>query len=135
MDPRRLFYVVGGLILAVGSLAFGVLPGPGILTFFVGVGMIAGEFRPVARLLDWSEVRARGVRPVGRRYLGVVRSGEGLGRVRGSDLPCGGPWGGLPLALRWLTSPLIHRSASRNCLRLTEHGPTSSPSHGSWPRR
>ena len=36
MDPRRLFYVLGGLILALGSLAFGVLPGPGTLTFFVG---------------------------------------------------------------------------------------------------
>src|SRR5215204_6550244 len=58
-DPWRLFYVVGGLIVALGSLAFGVLPGPGTLTFFVGLGMIAGEFRPVARLLDWSEVRAR----------------------------------------------------------------------------
>ncbi len=44
--------MVGGLIVAVGSLLFGVLPGPGTLTFFVGVGMIAGEFRPVAALLD-----------------------------------------------------------------------------------
>jgi Putative transmembrane protein (PGPGW) len=70
-DPRRLFYVVGGLILAVGSLAFGVLPGPGMLTFFVGVGMIAGEFRPVARLLDWSEVRAR---EFGRWVGGIWRS-------------------------------------------------------------
>ena len=58
-DPRRLFYVVGGFIVAVGSLALGVLPGPQTLTFLVGVGMIAGEFRPVARLLDWAEVRAR----------------------------------------------------------------------------
>jgi hypothetical protein len=58
-DPWRLFYVLGGLIVALGSLAFGVLPGPGTLTFFVGVGMIAGEFRPVARLLDWAEVRVR----------------------------------------------------------------------------
>ncbi len=58
-DPRRLFYVVGGLVLAVGSLLLGVLPGPGTLTFFLGLGMIAGEFRPVARLLDWAEVRAR----------------------------------------------------------------------------
>ncbi len=59
LDPRRLFYVVGGLIIAVGSLLFGVLPGPGTLTFFLGLGMIAGEFRPVARLLDWAEVRIR----------------------------------------------------------------------------
>src|SRR5215203_4568541 len=70
-DPWRLFYVVGGLILAVGSLAFGVLPGPGMLTFFLGVGMIAGEFRPVARLLDWSEVRAR---EFGRWVGGIWRS-------------------------------------------------------------
>ena len=41
-DPSRLFYVVGGLVLALGSLLLGVLPGPGMLTFFLGVGMIAG---------------------------------------------------------------------------------------------
>jgi hypothetical protein len=70
-DPRRLFYVVGGLILAVGSLAFGILPGPGMLTFFLGVGMIAGEFGPVARLLDWAEVRAR---ELGRWVGGIWRS-------------------------------------------------------------
>jgi hypothetical protein len=70
-DPRRLFYVLGGLILALGSLAFGILPGPGMLTFFVGMGMIAGEFRPVARLLDWAEVRAR---EFGRLVRGIWRS-------------------------------------------------------------
>ena len=58
-DPRRLFFVVGGLLIAIVSLVFGVLPGPGTLTFFLGLGMIAGEFHPVARLLDWAEVRAR----------------------------------------------------------------------------
>ncbi len=70
-DPRKLFYVVGGLILALGSLVFGVLPGPGTLTFFLGLGMIAGEFRPVARLLDWAEVRAR---KFGRWVRGTWRS-------------------------------------------------------------
>src|ERR671920_1760086 len=70
-DPHRLFYVVGGLLLALGSLAFGVLPGPGMLTFFLGVGMIAGEFRPVAGLLDWSELRAR---ELGRWVGGIWRS-------------------------------------------------------------
>ncbi len=68
-DPRKLFYFVGGLTIAVGSLVFGVLPGPGTLTFFLGLGMIAGEFRPVARLLDdWAEVRAR---ELGRWVRGV----------------------------------------------------------------
>ena len=73
-DPRRLFYVLGGLILAAGSLAFGVLPGPGMLTFFVGVGMFAGEFGPVARLLDRAEVRAR---EFGRWVGGIWRSSAG----------------------------------------------------------
>ncbi len=73
-DPRKLFYVVGGLIIALGSLVFGVLPGPGTLTFFLGLSMIAGEFRPVARLLDWAEVRAR---ELGRWVRGVWRSSAG----------------------------------------------------------
>ena len=51
--------MVGGLLIAIVSLVLGVLPGPGTLTFFLGLGMIAGEFYPVARLLDWAEVRAR----------------------------------------------------------------------------
>jgi len=76
-DPWRLFYVLGGLILAVGSLAFGVLPGPGMLTFFLGVGLIAGEFRPVARLLDWSEVRAREF----ARWVGGIWRSSAAGKV------------------------------------------------------
>ena len=70
-DPSRLFYVVGGLVLTVGSLLFGVLPGPGMLTFFLGLGMIAGEFGPVARLLDWAEVWAR---VAAKRVRGIWRS-------------------------------------------------------------
>jgi hypothetical protein len=58
-DPRRLFFVIGGLAIAIASLVFGVLPGPGTLTFFLGLAMVSGEFYPVARLLDWAEVRAR----------------------------------------------------------------------------
>ena len=34
-------------------------PGPGWLTLFVGLGMISGELRPVARSLDWAEVKLR----------------------------------------------------------------------------
>ena len=69
--------MVGGLLLALGSLAFGVLPGPGILTFFLGVGMIAGEFRPVARLLDWSEVRAREL----GRWVGAIWRSSAAGKA------------------------------------------------------
>jgi hypothetical protein len=70
-DPRRLFYVLGGFIVAVGSVVLGVLPGPQTLTFLVGVGMIASELRPVARLLDWAEVRAR---EFGRWVGGIWRT-------------------------------------------------------------
>ena len=58
--------MIGGLVIAVVSLVAGVLPGPGTLTFFLGLGMIAGEFYPVARLLDWAEVRLRSVGRTGR---------------------------------------------------------------------
>lgn len=71
LDPGRIFYVSGGIALAGGSLVLGALPGPGVLTFFLGLGMVAGEFRPVARLLDWVELRAR---DLGRWVGGVWRS-------------------------------------------------------------
>jgi hypothetical protein len=77
MDPWRLFYVVGGLIIAVGSLLFGILPGPGTMTFLVGLGMIPGEFRPIARLLDWGEVRAREL----GRWFGRVWRSSAAGKV------------------------------------------------------
>jgi Flp pilus assembly protein TadB len=73
-DPRKLFYVIGGLIIALGSLILEVLPGPGTLMFFLGLGMIAGEFLPVARLLDWAEVQAK---ELGRWVEGVWRSSAG----------------------------------------------------------
>jgi hypothetical protein len=76
-DPRRLFYVVGGLALALGSLLFGVLPSPGTLTFFLGLGMIAGEFRPVARLLDWAEVWAR----VAAKRVGGIWKSSAAGKI------------------------------------------------------
>jgi hypothetical protein len=63
--------VVGGLAIAIASLVLGVLPGPGTLTFLVGLGMISGEFLPVARLLNRAEVRAR---KLGRWVGGVWRS-------------------------------------------------------------
>jgi hypothetical protein len=51
--------VIVGTILVVGSAFFGWAPGPGILTFVIGLGMVAGEFGPAARFLDWSEIHGR----------------------------------------------------------------------------
>lgn len=68
--PTKLFYVIGGLALILVSIPFGWLPILGWGTIFLGLGMIAGEFHPAARLMDWLEVRARKLfRPVWRAFL------------------------------------------------------------------
>lgn len=56
---RRACYVAFGIAMAVGSLLLAPLPGPGWGTFFVGLGIVAGEVLYVARLLDRGEVRLR----------------------------------------------------------------------------
>jgi hypothetical protein len=55
----RACYVAFGIALAIGSLILAPLPGPGWGTFFVGLGIVAGEVSHVARLLDRGEVRLR----------------------------------------------------------------------------
>ena len=70
-DPRRVLYVAAGLLLVACSLFMGMLPtppGPGTAAFLLGLGLIAGESRPVARLLDRAEV---GARELARRVGGV----------------------------------------------------------------
>ena len=60
--PGRLsmiFNVVVGSVLVIFSTFFGWAPGPGLLTFLLGLALIGGEFLPVARFLDWSEVKLR----------------------------------------------------------------------------
>ena len=50
-------------ILAIILLAIGIvltfIPGPAIVFYFAGAGLLAGESRPLARALDWSEVKLR----------------------------------------------------------------------------
>src|SRR3712207_4625095 len=53
---RKVCYVALGIAIAFGSLLLAPLPGPGWGTFFVGLGMVAGEVLQVARLLDQTEV-------------------------------------------------------------------------------
>ena len=57
--PRRACYVAFGVAIAIGSLLLAPLPGPGWGTFFVGLGIIAGEVLQVARLLDRGETKLR----------------------------------------------------------------------------
>jgi hypothetical protein len=55
----RLVPVVGGAALVVLSALFGWLPVLGWGTAALGLGMIAGEFYPAARLMDRLEVGSR----------------------------------------------------------------------------
>ena len=55
----RACYVAFGVAIAIGSLVLAPLPGPGWGTFFVGLGIVAGEVLQVAHLLDRGEVRLR----------------------------------------------------------------------------
>jgi sterol desaturase/sphingolipid hydroxylase (fatty acid hydroxylase superfamily) len=55
----RIFNVVVGSALVLFSAFFGWAPGPGMVTFVIGLAMIGGEFLTVARFLDWSEVMLR----------------------------------------------------------------------------
>ena len=74
---RRIFNIVAGSVLVVFSTFFGWVPGPGLLTFFLGLAMIAGELLPVARFLDWAEVRLRKL----ARFVADVWRGSLLGKV------------------------------------------------------
>ena len=56
---RRALYIGFGIVIALGSLLLAPLPGPGWGTFFVGLGIVAGEVLHVARLLDRGEVKLR----------------------------------------------------------------------------
>jgi hypothetical protein len=56
---RRVCYVAFGVAIAIVSLVFAPLPGPGWGTFIVGSGIVAGEVPHVARLLDRAEVNLR----------------------------------------------------------------------------
>ena len=70
-------YLIGGSVLAIASLLLAPLPGPGMLTVLLGLGMVAGEFRPGARLLDWGEVRARRL----ARWVGGVWRASAAGKA------------------------------------------------------
>ena len=58
-DVSRVFNVTVGLVLVIVSIVFGWAPGPGMLTLFIGLSMIASEFQPAAVFLDWAEVGLR----------------------------------------------------------------------------
>ncbi|CAA9446256.1 MAG: hypothetical protein AVDCRST_MAG78-2904 [uncultured Rubrobacteraceae bacterium] len=58
-DLRALLSIVGGIVVVVGGIIAVPGPGPGWVITFLGLGLIAGEFRPIARFMDWAEVKLR----------------------------------------------------------------------------
>jgi len=54
---------IGSFAAALVALAIGVvlvfIPGPAVVFFFLGGGMLASHSRAVARALDWTELRLR----------------------------------------------------------------------------
>ena len=50
-----------GVIIAIAGFALIPAPGPGWIVTFLGLGLLGGEFAPMARALEWVEVKARAV--------------------------------------------------------------------------
>lgn len=75
-DIRRIANLLVGTVLVVVSVFFGWAPGPGMLTLFIGLGMIASEFRPAAVFLDWFELRVRDLWEIARPIWNEASPGE-----------------------------------------------------------
>ena len=58
-DAGKFFNIVGGIAVALAGVFFIPAPGPGSMIIFLGLGLIGSEFLPLARFLDWAEVRLR----------------------------------------------------------------------------
>jgi uncharacterized protein (TIGR02611 family) len=74
---KRVFLILLGTVIALGSLFLAPLPGPGFATVFLGLAILAGELLPAARFLDWAEVRLRRF----ARFVGRVWRSSALGKV------------------------------------------------------
>src|SRR3712207_7857669 len=75
----RIFNIFVGSMPVILSTLFGWAPGLGLVTLLIGLALIAGELFPVARLLDWSEVRLRTLaRLAGKIWAGATLVGRTL---------------------------------------------------------
>lgn len=77
-DPRTLLSIGGGILVVVGGLIAVPEPGPGWVITFLGLGLIAGEFQPVARFMDRAEVK---LRALARWVMGVWTSSSTAAKV------------------------------------------------------
>lgn len=75
-DVWRLVNLTVGPVLVIFSVFFGWAPGPGMLTLFIGLGMISSEFRPAAHFLDWAEIEVRKLWRVAEAVWSASSPGE-----------------------------------------------------------
>jgi len=57
LGVRRILNLTLGIVIVAASAVGGLLPALGWGTAIIGFALIAGEFLPAARLLDWAEIR------------------------------------------------------------------------------
>jgi cardiolipin synthase A/B len=63
----RFLKPAAALLLIAAGLLFVVIPGPGLPLIVIGTGLLADEARPIARAMDWFEIRIRKIlAPVSR---------------------------------------------------------------------
>jgi hypothetical protein len=58
---RRLLQPAIAIVLLLIGVVLTFIPGPAIVFYFAGAGILAGESRTLARALDWSELKERQV--------------------------------------------------------------------------
>ena len=56
---QRLIQPVAAIILLAIGVVLTILPGPAVVFYFAGAGLLAGESRTLARGLDWTELKLR----------------------------------------------------------------------------
>jgi hypothetical protein len=55
---RRLGKVTAGFGLMLGGIALLFLPGPGLVTIFAGISLVAGEFKWASNVSVWAKKKA-----------------------------------------------------------------------------
>jgi hypothetical protein len=65
---KRFVKPVAGMVLLIAGVVFCLIPGPGLPLLLIGVGLLAEASRPVARAMDWLELRLRNVISRARRW-------------------------------------------------------------------
>jgi hypothetical protein len=58
LGPMILRFILAGLSLAIGFVLV-FIPGPAVVFFLIAGALLAADWLPVARLLDWGEVHVR----------------------------------------------------------------------------